>query len=1040
MRRVTRTAVVRLMPLLQGLALGLALQMIGCGGGGSAGPPPPPPPPDFSLAVSPTSQSVAAGGSASVSLAATALNGFSSQITIQVTGVPGGVSPSLASFTLVPGTPQPITFSAAANAATSNPTVAFAGNSGSLSHTAHLSLTVEGNNGPPVRTRYVRTDATTIYCLWLNQHWEVYDPPTSRFFVTDPFSNHVFVLDDATESEIASISVPGAYGIDEAPDHSALYVGTLIGDVYVIDPVAMTVTQRYMASQIGANGFQAWIALALADGRLALLGQQNVLGGVYGYAVWNPSDNSTNICTDSACGGGGEAFSASFATTVDRTKILTGGSGGFFEIDPNTQQVINVPAFNADHILTSPDGKYIILPGNNSDAVVYDAQTLNQVADFSVAGDDASASGFAVSADSSTLFTPGAAHGGFVYAYSLPTGKAVGWVPDMIVIPQGGGTVVGPIMTPYLLAIDDTGLFAGPLEEGVGFVDVAALQTGSGATQFENGYLIPTTGPASGGTVTQNADPNPVGTLQSVYFGSQQATNLSLGPQFAINATSPPGPAGPVDVYTFTADGGMQLLPEAFSYGPTILEVTPNMATQEGGGTGYIYGYGFGPNAKGIPSDLQVTVNGSPANISSYNYFGYPYLGAPFPMEVFAYTVPAGSRTGSVDVTVTTSSGSTTASGALTYLPPTQQFPLESSVLAQGIYDPHRDVYYFTDSSQIQVFSRTQGKWLSPIAVPPPQGATQRLWGISISPNGSKVAVSDAMAGVIYLLDPTNWASVKTFAVGISNPAGNLNPYGVAVSDSGMVYYAMGGGAQGYFKLDTNTGTIEQYGTGPAGQYDAYLRAVISSDNATVFFNDIGYLASLDTATDTFSTAAVIPFCCEGSNELSLSSNQVQLTSSSYLYDTDLNAESFYALNDREIQYISYVYGAKLSADGRLLFQPSTNGIDVLDGRLGNLLNRLSLPVSLSTNYDALVDDGKDNMLVAVTGANGSGVAVIDLTSIVEPPALPYAKNAVSPRNRHMKAAGRRNREHGLERRPMPRRGTQDRTVPHVTRSLQRPR
>ena len=33
---------------------------------------------------------------------------------------------------------------------------------------------------------------------------------------------------------------------------------------------------------------------------------------------------------------------------------------------------------------------------------------------------------------------------------------------------------------------------------------------------------------------------------------------------------------------------------------------------------------------------------------------------------------------------------------------------------------------------------------------------------------------------------------------------------------------------------------------------------------------------------------------------------------------------------------ISCVYGTKFSADGSLLVQPMTNGIDVIDGRLGN--------------------------------------------------------------------------------------------------------
>ena len=48
----------------------------------------PPPTPDFTLAASPTNSSVTVGTSVSVSLSATAVNGFSSQISVQVTGLP----------------------------------------------------------------------------------------------------------------------------------------------------------------------------------------------------------------------------------------------------------------------------------------------------------------------------------------------------------------------------------------------------------------------------------------------------------------------------------------------------------------------------------------------------------------------------------------------------------------------------------------------------------------------------------------------------------------------------------------------------------------------------------------------------------------------------------------------------------------------------------------------------------------------------------------------------------------------------------------
>jgi hypothetical protein len=1005
------------------LTLYLLLQLSACGGGGGSGSPGPPPAKDFALSVSPTSISFTAGSSGSISVEATAINGFSSSISVSVSGQQSGVSISPQSFTLTPGTPQSVTFTAALNTPTSSVTVAIAGSSGSLQHTAQLGLTVNGSySGPPVRTRYVRTDATTGYFGWINQHWAIYDTNTSHFFVTDPFSNHVFVLDDASESEIATIGVPGAYGIDEAPDGSAIYVGTVIGDVYVIDPATMSVTTRYMSSQIGPNGFQSWVALPLANGQLALLGPPGGIPSIdypTSYALWNPTTNSLSICDTVACGGG--SISA-FTTSVDRTELLTNGIN---EIDIATGQVISTNATAGRYqILTTADSKYVVAYGVNDNVFVYDTQTLAQVADFAVQGDG---SGLALSADSSTLYTCGSSHGGFVYAYGLPNGNAVGWVPDIVVLPQEGGLVVGPLDVPYLLAGDGTGLFAGPLEEGVGFVDLSALQTGSGPTQFENGYLAPTTGPTSGGTITQNADPNPVGSLKSVYFGSQQATDLSLGPGFTINATSPTGSAGYVDVYTFTSDGGMQVLPEAFSYGPTILEVTPNMATHEGGGTGYIYGYGFGPNAKGIPTGLQITVGGSQASITSYNYFGYPNIGAPYPMEVFTYTIPPGGATGPVDVTVTTSSGSTTASGAMTYLPSTQEFPLAGSELAQGIYDPYLDVYFFTDVNQVQVFSRTQGKWLAPIAIPAPQGATQRLWGIALSPGGAYLAISDTSAGVIYLLNPTNPATVQTFSVQLPN--GNSYAIGVAVSDSGFVYFA---GNDGYYKLNTKTGAISNYLTGGT---DQYVRAVITTDDGTVFFNTIGYLVSVNTGSDQLSQVGLLPLCC-GNDELSLSNNNTQLTSSSYIYDVNMNAESFYALNDRENQYISYVYGAKVSADGRLIFQPSTNGIDVLDGNLGNLLQRVSLPFALSINYDAVVDDGKDNILIAITGSNGNGVAVVDLTSIPDPAVAPYTRETELRKHRSAKILGGQNR---APRYRAPEIRSQSlpgmRMIPHVTKS-----
>jgi hypothetical protein len=895
--------------------------------------------------------------------------------------------------TLTPGTAQQITFNGAANAPSTNGSVTFTGTSGSLTHNAHLPLTVNGaSNGSPGRTRYVRTDATTEYPLYVNQHWILYHAATARYFVSDPLSNEIIVLDAASQSVIGRIGVPGAFGLDDTPDHATIYVGTQVGDVYTVDPVAMTVKKRYVASGIGPYGFEASQVLVMADGQVALMGIYNGVDGTVQTALWNPADNSATVY--GGLGGIGlpcnlQTNFGGFARTVDRTQIFIGAinGGGLCEFNPTTGQSYTASTGSDLHITTTPDGKYVVLPRPTNDGVdVFDATNLAPVSNFSVQGGTGPSSGFAVSADSTTLYVP---QDSVIYAYNLASGRQVGWLPNIYVQFTSGGMVFGPL-GPYLLATDGSGLFAGPTEEGIGFVDLSRINTGPVGTQFLNGYLNPATGPTSGGTATQWADPNSIGPLSSVYFGANPATSISAS-SGNINATAPAGKPGPTDVYAFTGDGGMQLLPEAFSYGPAILEVTPNMATVEGGGTGFIYGYGFGSTtASAIPSDLRVAVAGIGVPITGFSGNAYNLLSPPFPLEIVAFTLPPGVAGSSVDVSVTTSSGMITSRGALTYLPPTQSFPLAGSELAQGIYDRYTDLYYFTDATKLQVFSRTQGKWLNPISFP---ASAQRLWGIALSPNGSYMAVSDLSSGNIYILTNLNTSTptIQTFSVR-SVSTFLVNPCAVAISDSGEVYFAVvvigqGGGADQFFKLDTKLGTFFNYFLDfPGfGAKDAYLRGQISADNARVFFNADGAPLYIDTATDKVFFALESPSCCYGNYELALSSNQTQFTATFYNYDSNLNNESYYALNDREIQTTQYVYGAKLSADGRLLFQPSPSGIDIFDGNLGNLRERISLPFALSPNYDALVSDGQDSMFVAITGASGDGIAIIDLTSLVEP-------------------------------------------------------
>jgi hypothetical protein len=170
-------------------------------------------------------------------------------------------------------------------------------------------------------------------------------------------------------------------------------------------------------------------------------------------------------------------------------------------------------------------------------------------------------------------------------------------------------------------------------------------------------------------------------------------------------------------------------------------------------------------------------------------------------------------------------------------------------------------------------------------------------------------------------------------------------------------------------------------------------RVAITADNSHVFFNQGGLVSAMDTASGLLHYASIDPNCCYGDWDLTLSANQTTLEASSYLYDRDLNASAYLTLNDREWTDAD-VYGTKLSPDGALLFQPTTNGIDVYDARVGTFRTRIALPVSLSQNFDALVSDGKDNILIAITGQTGTGIAIVDLSSLPEPPPLAYPSDA----------------------------------------------
>lgn len=974
--------------------------LTGCGGGGSSsnggggGSVQ-----DFSISVQPALVALTPGSSGTLTLS---VSGTAPSVSVTISGVPAGVVASPAQFSVNSGGQQAITFTAAATAPIASVNVTVSGRAGSVSHSTKAALLVNlAQKLPhgPFRTRYVRTDTVwdVSFLNFAPQRLIIYHAPTRRFFASSTFLNRVDVIDANTEQVIGEISVPGAFSGDETPDHSAIYIGTQVGDVYKIDPVTMTVTQRFPAVQIGPNGFAAYQLRVLADGRLAMLGGQGGIPAVDGWstlAIWNPVDNSFFIAPQfgvlPGCPITGHI--AEFALTADRTKVLVGsnGSGGAIcSYDPVTDaQVAGIVAradFGVESIMTPPDGKEIIVPRGSTVVQIFDANGLFETDQF-VIGDGSGFFFYILSLDGNTLYAANKNGGGDVLAYDWRTHQLKGWLPSMEFLDFLSGI--------YPDAIDETGLIAAQSSHGITFLDGAALHPGVATSSVSNSIVNPNFGPLAGGTNVQIAfGVFPVTNAAAVFFGNQLGANVQQsGGAVAI---SPAGSPGPVDITTVLADGNLVFSPESFSYGPSIVEIATDSTTAEGGATATVFGYGFGAVGFGgqAAPGLQVQVNGAAATNLKYSptplnaiSFGQYAL----PIESVSFTLPPGTAGAAADITVSNSDGTATAPQAVRYLPALSQFPLPGSVLVQGIYDPVHDVYYFTDATQVQVFSKTQGTWLAPI--PMPAGAT-RLWGLSLSPDGSKLAVGDAGAQKIYVLNPDTPATVNSFSTPgpIDSPGGQ--PAGLAITNSGIVYYMVFytgfTGPPGLHKLDTTTAAVTAFQSIAALDLgdDALTRVLLSNDGTRLYVNVAGFLVDWDTLTDTFVTNPVIP---ASDFELTLSSNQTWMSATGWLMDTNLNPESSLALRDRQIASSLLVFGAKMSPDGSLLFQPLVDGIDVFDGKLGTLRTRVALPISLSANYDALVADGKDNVLVAIAGINGDGgVAVVDFDSLPLPPPAP---------------------------------------------------
>ncbi|MGB9465933.1 MAG: IPT/TIG domain-containing protein [Candidatus Acidiferrum sp.] len=1001
----------------------LLLPQIGCGGGSSSiqPPSPPPPQPDFSIGFSQNSVNVQQGAtSPAVNLSVNSLNGFTGSVQMTLSGLPAGVISNPSSpFSLAAGSSVPILFSAAANTGTGSFTVMAEGVNGSLSHPANLGLTIQtGVVTNLSRTAYARTDSTPAMDDPTGEprHRRIaYDPAHQLVFVANRAMNRVEVFSATNAIRVGQVSIPGASSADLSADGSAVWIGTVTEQVVAIDTSSLQVRARYELTGLQPLPNTLFDRpeelLALSGGNVVMRLRQSQTGEAL-LALWNPSSNTlTNLTSTEP-----QLFQnglGAMARTGDHTKVLvaSGDSSGELAVYDSNGNVLAGPhglgTGTIPLVAANPDGSRLaaVLISNGSSQVLLLDGSLNQLATHA----SSAVNGVVFSRDGQFLYvSENAAAPPVITSLDGHTLSAIGQVPDLWIV--GRRTEIEDV--------DSTKLLFGIANRGISFVDAAnpGSLPATAPTFAGPPSAQPAEGPNAGGTATVLAGQNFEPTAQ-VLFGSQSASNVSVGSGAHINATSPPNAiSGSTNIIAQFPSGWLTLAPDAFSYGPQVLQILPNAGAPVGGDTVQIYGYGFGSD----PTKVTVKIAGVSATIQKVENITTiaPSLVLdatyPFPIERITLQTPAGTA-GKADLAVTSPAGSITASKEFQYLQ-SENFYAKPAFERFIIYDQARQWLYLSDIDHVDVLELAT-KFFHQPGIEPPGGPppTAGIRGLALTPDGSQLVAADFGSQCIYLFDPDN-ASGTTVPVGGVAGFSNSGPSRVAATSTQAVFVGLSAesgssgsctSCLGQLNLSASPPTIQ-----PASQPEVtsltgapLLQSNGNGNQVFVAFANApgGPLAAWNSSTpNQFSTFTANDSASDLGTAADGTMFALQANGTAEIRGADLSLAAVPANPElTQIPARVQVPGVTLHPSGALVYQPFltgpagnagvNGGVDILDAHSGALRLRILLPQQFMTDVDGLhgsflTTDENGQRLFAITSKDGTaqnaGITIVTLAAV----------------------------------------------------------
>jgi hypothetical protein len=931
----------------------------------------------FTIQVSPTALALTPSLNGTVQVTVTPSPGTSPSLGVQVTQAPpnSGINIVGPQGFLTPTNPVQILVEAGvlAQPVQNFPIVVTATDNANNSYVVVVPLTISvaSSSVMPTRSTFVRTDQAPTGV--------VYDQVRKLVFVSVEILDQVAVFSSIDGHRVTTIPVQYPAGIDESVDGSAVYVvSPYFSYITTIDPNLLEVVQQTSLPQAGGSIQTGFQIDTLSNGNVMIFLAGEGLTGPPAY-LWDPASNTFTGFAQTF-----RNFAQEITRSADHSKILIygGNSSGTTAViydatSSNLTGPVNLNGIYA--VAISPDGSQIFgVGGQGLPSIFYDNQ-------FNVLG--------SVSLDVlsivGALFSLDGSHA-YVLESELFSGENIGAVIDTSTFSLVGavpslafGTILpfsGQLATPF--AIDETNMvFAGAFR-GVEYLDVTSPRFFN--LPFSNGILMsPTLESLSGTTTTQ---------LQGAYFSSawnynvyfgpppaspqtEPGTNVSVQSNNILDITAPAGTvAGPANVTLTRSDGFFQVIPDAISYGPSVLQVDADVGSPSGGDTIKIVGFGFDT------SNLQVTIGGKPATNISRNG---PIAGEFFPAATLTLTTPAGAS-GYADVTVTTPDGSTTASGGFQYLATAQIYPVPGSAFDDIVYDQTRQRLYITNQNhnRVEIFDLGTGTFLSPISV------GNQPTALALTPDSARLAVVNSADVTMSVIDPSALQVLATFSVLPAQDTGCNAPLNMSPVEPHRMLLNLAcpavleGGVFHLISLDTGslscTGVAgcQSNGTDMAfGNCCGLGSSASIPDGSKVFLASGvgGPVAMLNLTANTVTTGFSGTF-----NDAAASADGNIFAASFGISNAQLSQTSIMAFEPYSNSANQSILppGEKMNPSGSLLFMPQSAAVAIFDVHTGRMVQRVAISDGIPQSTGAMALDETGTKMFLITN---SGITIAQL-------------------------------------------------------------